>query len=49
MLFPVVVGGGLRLFDDSLELKKFELKQSRAFDNGVLLLEYQPVCQPNQV
>ena len=38
-----VVGGGLRLFDDHRELKNFRLKHSRAFENGVLILEYQPV------
>lgn len=43
LLYPVVVGGGVRLFDDGRELKKFELKLSRAYDNGVLLLEYRPV------
>ncbi|GAO45717.1 dihydrofolate reductase family protein [Flavihumibacter petaseus] len=40
MLFPVMVGGGLKLFDDNLELKKFDLKSSRAFDSGALILEY---------
>ncbi|MDO6429610.1 dihydrofolate reductase family protein [Flavitalea sp. BT771] len=40
MVFPLSIGGGLRLFDDNLELKKFELKHSRAADNGVLILEY---------
>jgi dihydrofolate reductase len=43
LLYPVSVGGGLRLFDDDRELKKFGLKHSRAFDNGVVLLEYQPI------
>jgi dihydrofolate reductase len=42
-LYPVSIGGGLRLFDDSRELKKFGLKSSRALDNGVLILEYQPI------
>jgi dihydrofolate reductase len=42
MLFPVSIGGGLRLFDDNQELKKFELKHSRTIDNGVLILEYRP-------
>ena len=42
-LYPVSIGGGLRLFDDNWELKKFGLKSSRALDNGVLILEYQPV------
>jgi dihydrofolate reductase len=40
MVFPTSVGGGLRFFDDNLELKKFTLKHSRAIDNGVLILEY---------
>jgi len=43
MVHPLSVGGGLRLFDDNRELKKFRLKHSHAFDNGVLILEYQPV------
>jgi dihydrofolate reductase len=43
MVFPVSIGGGLRIFDDTRELKKFRLKHSRATDNGVLFLEYQPV------
>lgn len=42
MVFPVSVGGGLRIFDDSRDLKKFTLKSARAVDEGVLLLEYQP-------
>jgi len=43
MVYPLAVGGGLRIFDDNRELKKFGLKHSRAIDNGVLILEYQPV------
>jgi dihydrofolate reductase len=43
LLCPVSIGGGLRLFDDNRELKKFGLKYSRALDNGVLILEYQPI------
>jgi dihydrofolate reductase len=43
MVHPVSIGGGLRLFDDKLELKKFGLKHSRAVGNGVLILEYQPI------
>jgi dihydrofolate reductase len=43
LLYPVSIGGGLRLFDDNRELKKFELKHSHAFPNGVLILEYQPI------
>ena len=43
MVYPLSIGGGLRLFDDNRELKKFGLKYSRAMDNGVLILEYQPI------
>ena len=42
MVHPVSIGGGLRLFDDNRELKKFGLKHSRAIDS-VLILEYQPI------
>ncbi|PWT95679.1 MAG: pyrimidine reductase [Bacteroidetes bacterium] len=40
LLHPVVIGGGLKIFDDDRELKKFELKSSRSYDNGLILLEY---------
>jgi len=40
LMYPVLVGGGLKLFDDNLELKRFEVKQSRGYDNGVILVEY---------
>jgi len=43
MMFPVIVGGGLRIFDDGRELKKFQLKLSRTIDTGVLILEYEPI------
>ena len=43
MVYPLTIGGGVRLFDDNLEVKKFRLKHSRAIDNGVLILEYQPI------
>ena len=43
MVFPLSIGGGLRIFDDNRELKKFGLKHSRAIDNGVLILEYRPI------
>lgn len=43
MLFPVSIGGGLRLFDDDLKLKKFKLKHSQVFESGVVVLEYQTI------
>jgi dihydrofolate reductase len=42
MVFPLSIGGGLRLFESNKELKKFQLKKARTLDNGVLILEYQP-------
>jgi len=43
MMFPVSVGGGLRIFDDSRTLRKFGLKQCRVVGDGVLILEYLPL------
>ncbi len=43
MVYPVSVGGGLRIFDDNRELKKFGLKHSRATENGILILEFLPI------
>jgi dihydrofolate reductase len=43
MVYPISIGGGLRLFDDDRGLKKFALKHSRATDQGVLMLEYRPI------
>lgn len=43
MMFPLSIGGGLRLFDDERGLKKFSLKHSQVYDNGVLILEYLPI------
>ena len=43
MVYPVSVGGGLRLFDDNRELKKFNLKYSHVTDNGIFILEYLPI------
>lgn len=42
-LYPVAIGGGLKIFDDNRELKKFELKSSQALDNGGILLEYKVI------
>ncbi|GAB3521543.1 dihydrofolate reductase family protein [Emticicia fontis] len=43
MVIPVAVGGGLRLFDDNLELKKFGLKSADTWSNGIIMLVYQPI------
>ncbi|RFS15333.1 dihydrofolate reductase family protein [Emticicia sp. C21] len=43
MVVPVVVGGGLKLFEDNLELKKFGLISSQVMENGVIILHYEPI------
>jgi dihydrofolate reductase len=43
MVYPLSIGGGLKIFDDNRGLKKFRLKHSHSTDNGVLILEYQPI------
>jgi dihydrofolate reductase len=43
MVYPLAIGGGLRLFDDNGELKNFVLKYSRATAEGILILEYQAI------
>lgn len=43
MVIPVIVGGGLKIFDDKLELKKFGLISTQVFQNGVIILHYEPI------
>ncbi len=40
--FPVVVGGGMRLFGDSGQLISLQLADSRTFGTGVVNLVYTP-------
>lgn len=42
MVFPLSIGGGLRLFDEGRELKKFTLAHSQITEEGILMLEYKP-------
>lgn len=41
MVFPVVVGGGKRLFKDASE-KVFKVVDAKTFSSGVVVLTYQP-------
>jgi dihydrofolate reductase len=41
MLFPVVVGGGIRPFPDSRRRKAFKLADTQAFESGVVVLTYE--------
>ena len=42
MVFPVIVGGGKRLFDEGLDTKTLELVDTKAFDSGAVVLTYRP-------
>lgn len=42
LIYPVVVGHGVRLFDDSTEGLAFDVARSTTFDNGVHFAVYQP-------
>lgn len=42
LLYPVSLGGGLRIFGDDRQSNNFQLKRTHCFHNGVLLLEYLP-------
>jgi dihydrofolate reductase len=40
MVFPISIGGGLRLFPDSRKLTALELTEHRTFPNGIVELTY---------
>ena len=42
MLVPIVVGSGMRLFDDMTDQLALELVESRALSTGMLSVTYQP-------
>ncbi|MDX6369103.1 MAG: hypothetical protein QOG93_605 [Gaiellaceae bacterium] len=42
MLFPVLLGGGLRLFGETSDKQAVRLVSSKALGDGVLILIYQP-------
>lgn len=44
MVFPVLVGGGKRVFPDSRQKKPLELTDSRRFDSGVAVHTYAPAA-----
>ncbi|MGC4044448.1 MAG: dihydrofolate reductase family protein [Armatimonas sp.] len=41
MIFPVVLGSGMRLFENSEDAKGLKLIDSRRFDSGVMVLAYE--------
>ena len=42
MVFPVVVGGGKRLFDEGSGTKSLNLIGTQTFDSGAIVLTYEP-------
>jgi dihydrofolate reductase len=42
MLFPVLIGGGKRLFPESREKRSLELVDTKPFDSGVVVHHYRP-------
>ncbi len=42
MVFPVVVGGGKRLFEDANDKKALKLVETKTFASGVVVLTYGP-------
>jgi dihydrofolate reductase len=42
MVFPVVLGTGIRLFDETTDMKRLRLTDSKVVGDGVAILVYQP-------
>jgi dihydrofolate reductase len=41
-VYPVVIGGGRRLFEDATAIRDLRLVESRQFRSGLVLLRYRP-------
>lgn len=48
MVFPIVLGGGKRLFEDGPDLSILKLIESKTFSSGVVLLSYRPVGEEDK-
>lgn len=42
MVFPAVLGGGKRLFQDGSEISALRLVEAKPVDSGIIILTYQP-------
>jgi dihydrofolate reductase len=42
MVFPVTIGGGLRVFPENRQKKTFKLSETKAFGSGVVVNTYEP-------
>lgn len=43
-VYPVVQGGGRRLFPDGYQMPRLELLEARSFRSGIVLVRYRPVA-----
>jgi dihydrofolate reductase len=44
VVFPIVLGSGMRLFEETPDAAPLQLVSSRSVDNGVVILEYRPAA-----
>lgn len=44
VVFPIVLGSGMRLFDEMPDAAPLQLVRSRSVDNGAVILEYRPAA-----
>lgn len=49
MIFPIVVGGGKRLFDEGGDTKTLRLLRTQTFDSGAIVLTYTPAGNGNEL
>jgi dihydrofolate reductase len=42
MVFPVVLGTGIRLFGETTDMKKLQLKESKTVGDGIVTMVYEP-------
>lgn len=45
---PIIVGHGLKLFDESLQTTKLEVVHSQTFDNGLVSMTYMPATDDSK-
>jgi dihydrofolate reductase len=43
MVFPIILGSGMRLFDETLDATTLKLVDSQRFESGTMVLAYEPV------
>jgi dihydrofolate reductase len=48
MVFPIVLGGGKRLFENGTDFSVLQLIETKTFSSGAVLLSYQPVREEDK-